>query len=86
MIWLSFIVCPEESERPNKVNEYDHSVPLDLPRQQLVVPALLALKQQRLGADKLWLFQYTTLSQEFSRAISTLGLDGVGLSLYGLRH
>ena len=84
--WLCLVVRPEESERPNKVNEYDHSVPLDLERQQFLVPALVALKRRREGQERLWPFRYVELSRAFNQAVLTLGLVSTGISLYGLRH
>ena len=84
--WLRLIVHPLESERPNKVNEYDHSVALDLPRQQFLVPALVALKRRRLGEERLWPFRYIDLSRASNKALSDLGLVSTGISLYGLRH
>ena len=84
--WLCLVVHPEESDLPNKVNEYDHSVPLDLERQQFLVPALVALKHRRAGQNRLWPFRYVELSRAFNQAVLTLGLVSTGISLYGLRH
>ena len=84
--YLAVIIHPEESGRPNKVNEYDHTVLLDLQRQAWLVKPLLALKAQRASQPALWPFGYAALAQEFHDSLSRLGMKGGGYSLYGLRH
>ena len=70
----------------SKVSEYDHSVPLDLERQQFLVEPLLLLKASRLDQQLLWPFKYSEFQKNFAAVVKELALTKFGLSAYGLRH
>ena len=84
--FLTFIVYPEELRVPNKTREYDHSIPLDLERQQFLVGPLLELCRRRQDSTLLWPFQYGTFYEEFTEVVFRLGLSHSGATIYGLRH
>ena len=79
--FLTFIVYPEELRVPNKTREYDHSIPLDLERQQFLVGPLLELCRRRQGSTLLWPFQYSTFYEEFTEVVFRLGLNHSGATI-----
>ena len=84
--WLTFLVHPEEQGITNKVNEYDHSVPLDLPRQQFLVRPILRWVRGRPLDGRLWELDHAMLATFFSKAVTTAGVEVLRPTLYGLRH
>jgi hypothetical protein len=84
--WMTVVVYPEEELTLSKVRECDHSDPLDLERQQFLVPAVERLVAVRRGEQGSWHVEYEQLRIEFAKAISRLGLRGLGFSLCGLRN
>ncbi len=71
---MTFIVYPEEFQRPNKTREYDQSIPLDFARQQCLVPAVLDLQSRRRGCSKLWPLTCREYYERFGEALWHLQL------------
>ncbi|CAK0901538.1 unnamed protein product [Prorocentrum cordatum] len=85
-IFLTFVVRASEYEIPTKTNEYDLSVPLDLPRQQWMVDPISFVQALR-GPDDLFLgLGYNQLAEDFQSATSALGVSLLKATLYSLRH
>ena len=84
--WLTLLVHPEEHGVTNKVNEYDHSVPLDLQRHQFLVEPLISWTRRRPAGARLWTVEYPELAHMFSLAVQHASVDVLRPTLYGLRH
>ncbi len=81
---LSFVVHPGEEGAVSKVREYDLYTPLDSARQQFLAPAIINLVESRRWQKQLGAVEHEVLRLEFARAMSSLGLRGLGFSLCGL--
>ena len=56
--WWCFLLNPFELATPGKVNEYDNSVALDLPRHRKYAGLLAELKAHTLPTERLWHISY----------------------------
>ena len=74
----SIMVRPEEDEQPGKTGELDVAIAFDLHRHLLLYPALDLMP--------VFPFEYKQAAAELSKSLARLGLSGLGLSLYCLRH
>lgn len=77
----------EEGGVPSKTREFNLSIPLDLPRHSKLAKIFLIHAQVRAGHDRLWGFNYQTLSNNFTLACRATGVHNLLLPcLHGLRH
>ena len=86
-VW-AFIVRPyeEESSRPGKTGEFDESLLLDDSRLSFLDPFLEVLVQGRPPDSPLWPFTLAQHQQVLEECLQALGLTGLGIELYSLRH
>ncbi|CAE7199591.1 unnamed protein product, partial [Symbiodinium natans] len=79
------VLAPSTLGEASKTNVFDDSVLLshDL---EFLLPALGALLKTRAGAVNLFPFTCAQLAAEFKKGAAALGLDHLGLTLYGNRH
>jgi len=71
---------------PGKTGEFDTSISLDLPRHQLLFPALRRLTATLRENDHVFPFDYPTLLRAWNGSLSALMLSHLRLSPYCLRH
>ncbi|CAK0820381.1 unnamed protein product, partial [Prorocentrum cordatum] len=84
---MSVVVHAAELQQPGKTGEMDHTVVLDLPRQQALAWALARLRDSRLGSwHPLWDFDYNLLQRRFGQALAAVGASCLAGTLYSLRH
>ncbi|CAK0878486.1 unnamed protein product, partial [Prorocentrum cordatum] len=84
---MSVVVHAAELQQPGKTGEMDHTVVLDLPRQQVLAWALARLRDSRLGSwHPLWDFDYNLLQRRFGQALEAVGASCLAGTLYSLRH
>ncbi|CAK0911511.1 unnamed protein product, partial [Prorocentrum cordatum] len=84
---MSVVVHAAELQQPGKTGEMDHTVVLDLPRQQVLARALARLRDSRLGSwHPLWDFDYNLLQRRFGQALEAVGASCLAGTLYSLRH
>ncbi|CAK0870750.1 unnamed protein product [Prorocentrum cordatum] len=84
---MSVVVHAAELQQPGKTGEMDHTVVLDLPRQQALAWALARLRDSRLGSwHPLWDFDYSLLLRRFGQALEAVGASCLAGTLYSLRH
>ncbi|CAK0844517.1 unnamed protein product [Prorocentrum cordatum] len=84
---MSVVVHAAELQQPGKTGEMDHTVVLDLPRQQVLAWALARLRDSRLGSwHPLWDFDYNLLQRRFGQALAAVGASCLAGTLYSLRH
>ena len=76
----------EELGRPGKTNEFDASVPLDLPRQKWPAQLLERWTELRRGEPALWAFSQAELAKEFRIAATDINVQTLAPCLYQLRH
>ena len=84
--YTTILASAQEDGMPNKVGEYDLSIPLDLPRQQILADIL---ECRTLGNDETALvsdFPYQNLADAFRRAATISKVHALEPSLHGLRH
>ena len=72
--------------QPNKTNEYDHSVLLDMQRHRAMVAPLMALCRGQPADARLWEFEQAEFFKEFVKASHRAGLVVLAPTPYGLRH
>eukprot|EP00971_Amphidinium_carterae_P158367 3139639-Amphidinium_carterae.1 len=70
----------------SKVNEFDHTVPLDLDRQAWLVPLLLALSRTAQPSAPLFGVSYAYAAAAFRRLAAEVLQCKVQPTLYSLRH
>ena len=84
---MSVVVHAAELGQPGKTGEMDHTVVLDLPRQQALAWALARLRDARPGCwHPLWDFDYNHLQRRFGQALDAVGASCLAGTLYSLRH
>ncbi|CAK0800855.1 unnamed protein product, partial [Prorocentrum cordatum] len=84
---MSVVVHAAELQQPGKTGEMDHTVVLDLPRQQALAWALARLRDSRLGSwHPLWDFEYNLLQRRFGQALAAVGASCLAGTLYSLRR
>ena len=84
--YLTMVIHPLELEQPGKTNEYDHSIALDLERQQWLVAPLLHLCRGRPPTAPIWHFDLRDLQRAVQEAFVHLEVKHLGYTVYGLRH
>jgi hypothetical protein len=83
----SLLMHPFEAGKSSKTGSYDDTVPLDLPEQQHLATALLALKKTRSPDDLMFDLSLNDLGRLFRTASLRLKLEALGPPvLYQLRH
>ena len=84
---LSFVLREFTLGVPTKTLIYDASVVLDLPRQQFLVPLVLAVSD-KLGMtdERVFCFSLVQYRQAFLEAVSLCGLTPLAPTPYSLRH
>ena len=83
---LTVVFHMEELGRPGKTNEFDASVPLDLPRQKWLAQLLERWTELRSGEPALWAFSQAELAKEFRIAATDINVQTLAPCLYQLRH
>ena len=85
--FAALLLHPFEAGKSSKTGSYDDTVPLDLPEQQHLATALLAMKKLRHPDDLIFNLSLAELSKLFRTAALRLGLESLGPPvLYQLRH
>ena len=75
-----------ENMIPSKTNQFDISIPLDLPRQAWMGPVLERHRRTRAPAGWLWDYGYPELLKEFHAAATSAGVAILKPTPYGCRH
>ena len=83
---LTVVFHMEELGRPGKTNEFDASVPLDLPRQKWLAQLLGRWTELRSAEPALWDFSQAELAREFRIAAKEINVHTLAPCLYQLRH
>lgn len=82
----ALVVYPLEGERPGKTGEFDHTIPLDLPRQEWLGKCLAARGRRRPPLEPLFGISPDHFSKFFAQAVAAENLGALGSTPYGLRH
>ena len=81
----ALLLGPGELGAPTKVGVFDESVVLD--QVGYLFDCLAVLKARCVTADqRIWSFPKNDLSVQMQSSAEALGLGGLGLTVYGLRH
>ena len=83
---VAILAMPTEMEEVSKTGETDISVLLDLPRQADVGKVLIRLAATIRQMERVFPISYQELRQALMYAVAELKLDGLSISLHGLRH
>ncbi|CAK0809115.1 unnamed protein product [Prorocentrum cordatum] len=83
---LSFLVRPSEQETPTKTGLFDVSIVLDLPRQQFLVPLLLAVKHRVRDSGLMFPISHMEARSRFQAAAIAVNVGSLRPTLYSLRH
>jgi len=75
-----------ELEQPGKTGEFDVSVPLDLARHRVLLPALEVLVSRLHPQELVFHFSYDDMVRAWNDTLGRLKLTGMKLSPYSLRH
>jgi len=75
-----------ELEQPGKTGEFDVSVPLDLARHRVLLPALEVLVSRLHPQELVFHFSYDDMVRAWNDTLGRLKLSGMKLSPYSLRH